>query len=581
MKHITALLAVFIVIFGGFVSSLSGISFAQDVQTVAGTITADTMWSKAGGVYSLTGSVTVNTGVTLTLEPGTSVNLNNYALMVNGILVAHGTSDNQVVLSGGQINFTASSPSWGEQTGFGNIIERSVIDSVIISTENTIKIDKCTIPHGITIDGPVILSNSNISPPEFGYTSGLSAPLSALLTNYETVTIKSTAATISGNIVHGNIYCEVAGASPVIMTNTVSGVIHVGSFDRNITAGSPIISGNTVSLGDRLGIFVHGESPIISNNTVTGPAGYVNSGTGILLYILNGGTATVYSNTISGFTNGITVANNSASIIERNFITCCHQAISGVGTQATIKNNTLSGNINAIDICFNFPPIIDFNNFQNNSETNVVLKNMPWQEVLVSRDIDAPNNWWGTTDTDSIDRLIHDKGDDSALGKVKYTPFLTQPNPQALPDPTAAMPYLSPTPTPTEEPNNFNIESNSTVSALSFNATSQEISFAVNGTSGTTGFVKATIAKAFMPQSDNIRVYLDGAPIDYTLSSNQDNWIITFTYNHSIHQVRINQLQNETATVFDDPYSIYILAGIVIALVGLLTLLVWVARRKN
>ncbi len=586
MKHFTVLLVIFIVVSGTFFAGLSNVGSAQDVQTVSGTIAVNTTWSKTGGVYRLTGPVTVNTGVTLTLEPGASVNLNNFDLLINGVLLARGTSDKQIVLGGGQINFTAGSPSWDEQTGSGSIIEGSIIDGVTLSTENLIKIDECSIPHGITVHGPVIVSNSRISHPEFGYTSGLSAPLSDLGSNYRgAIRITTGTATISGNTVHGDISSDAAGASPIIIDNTVYGTIHVGSFDQNIIAGSPIISGNTVSLGDSLGIFVHGESPIISNNTVTGPANtdYVNSGSGILLYILNGGTATVYSNNISGFTDGINVANNSALLIERNLITCCHQAISGVGTQATIKNNTLRSNINAIDIYFNFPPIIEFNNFQDNKETSIDLENMPWQEVLVSKDINAPNNWWGTTDQSLIAQSIHDKQDDSALGQVNYTPFLSEPNSQASPDGAVPFPNPSstPTPTPTSTPqqHEFNIDSNSTVSAISFNGTSSEISFTVSGETGTTGYVKATVSKNFMPNGERIKVYLDGNPINYTVTSNQDNWIITFTYNHSSHQVRINPLENNDAALFDTPYLVYILAGIVAALVGLICLMIWVFKK--
>ena len=44
-----------------------------------------------------------------------------------------------------------------------------------------------------------------------------------------------------------------------------------------------------------------------------------------------------------------------------------------------------------------------------------------------SSNIDATNNWWGTTDTGEIDAGIHDAKDDSNLGLVTYQPFLTQP----------------------------------------------------------------------------------------------------------------------------------------------------------
>ena len=176
-----------------------------------------------------------------------------------------------------------------------------------------------------------------------------------------------------------------------------------------------------------------------------------------------------------------------------------------------------------------------------------------------------------------------------ALSKVDYVPFLNGPNSQTPPNSTLTNPTPSPTPTtnttttpsPTPQQNEFIIESNSTVSALSFNGTSSEITLTVNGTTGTTGYVKATIAKSFMPSGENIKVYLDGNPINSTLTSNGDFWVITFTYHHSIHQVKIYQEQLNSSAPTNSEYLLYIAAGVVAALLGLLGLIVWLARSKD
>jgi len=44
-----------------------------------------------------------------------------------------------------------------------------------------------------------------------------------------------------------------------------------------------------------------------------------------------------------------------------------------------------------------------------------------------SNDIDATYNWWGTTNTDSVDDRIYDYYNDLTLGKVLYDPILTSP----------------------------------------------------------------------------------------------------------------------------------------------------------
>ena len=48
-----------------------------------------------------------------------------------------------------------------------------------------------------------------------------------------------------------------------------------------------------------------------------------------------------------------------------------------------------------------------------------------------SDDVDLSNNYWCTTDTAEIDALIFDDADDASLGRVNYTPFLTEAHPLA------------------------------------------------------------------------------------------------------------------------------------------------------
>lgn len=133
----------------------------------------------------------------------------------------------------------------------------------------------------------------------------------------------------------------------------------------------------------------------------------------------------------------------------------------------------------------------------------------------------------------------------------------------------------TPTPSPTPYENQFLIESNSTITALSFNATTPEISFTVNGTSGTTGYINATISKSLMPNGENIKISLDGNPYNYSITSNDDWWFINFTYQHSTHQVKIFQSQDSGLATDSSIYMPYLLAAIVAALVGFLALIIW------
>ena len=85
----------------------------------------------------------------------------------------------------------------------------------------------------------------------------------------------------------------------------------------------------------------------------------------------------------------------------------------------------------------------------------------------------------------------------------------------------------------------FFVESNSTVTALAFNSSTSELGFTVSGPANTTGYVKATIAKSIIGNAENIKVYLDGKLLSYSLTSQANAWLLTFNYSHSTHNVSL------------------------------------------
>jgi hypothetical protein len=104
---------------------------------------------------------------------------------------------------------------------------------------------------------------------------------------------------------------------------------------------------------------------------------------------------------------------------------------------------------------------------------------------------------------------------------------------------------------------------------LAFNSTSLELSFTVNGTSETTGYVKVTIAKSIVTNAESIKVYLDATQLNYDVTSNANAWVLSFTYEHSSHQVRINLAASETTTTFPGiELWIGLGVGISIAVIG-------------
>ncbi len=277
----------------------------------------------------------------------------------------------------------------------------------------------------------------------------------------------------------------------------------------------------------------------------------------------------------------------------------------------TIEKNLIANNYHGILVTSMLSPTMRYNTIVNNhigiqlldyDKQSYVIKyntlsnpqNLVLTQWVGCPDIDATNNWWGTTDKATISASIYDYKNNFDLGTVNFTPFLNEPNPNAPdaelpptptfnPTPTASTPTSMPptTPSATIDANSFNIESNSTISAFSFDGSLPQVSFIVSGPNGTSGYVKITIAKTFMPTTDNMQVYLDGNPVSYNLDSNEHSWIVTFTYQHSSHQVTINSTANETEnTGFPswiwDATTIAVAVSLVIAVV----IIFWLAKKN-
>jgi parallel beta-helix repeat protein len=133
---------------------------------------------------------------------------------------------------------------------------------------------------------------------------------------------------------------------------------------------------------------------------------------------------------------------------------------------------------------------------------------------------------------------------------------------------------------PYENEQLFFVESNSTLTALAFNSTSSELSFSVSGASNTTGYVKATIAKSLIPNGENVRVYLDGNELNYSITLTANSWLLEFTYPHSTHQVSVQLAASTTSSPLSGiDQWVWVVLPVVIAVFAFAGVAIW--RKKK
>lgn len=197
--------------------------------TENGILTSDTTWNKADSPYTFSGPVGVATGVTLTINAGVTVNLGLYDLTVNGTLNAQGTTTNNIIFNGANIDLTTENA----QGTFENAILKST--SISSDIDTSVEINHCVFEVGAGVN------------------------------------VWSSSAIISNNYITGQVFVR---GPAVVSDNTILGGVDAGSFtsitppsyfsysytflDNNITNpngavmdldGAGTVSGNIISGG--------------------------------------------------------------------------------------------------------------------------------------------------------------------------------------------------------------------------------------------------------------------------------------------------------------------------------------------
>ena len=485
VKMMKSFLRIFlsVIIVSGLIS-VTTVHFGLAQSGLVTFLNSDTVWTKANSPYNLTGPTVISTGVTLTINPGVTVNLNGYYIFVNGTLKAIGSASDKIQINGGETSFGDN-----DQTGLNSIFENTMINSTI-SSSKPLKLNNNTINVGVTVGANSVISNNVV-------VAAINTGDNTTVSNNDIKADLSVgdSCIISYNIIEGDV---TAGSSAKILSNTINGssryTMPFGGFGYTtaLTVGAlSEISNNTISGGAPFTDWAGRPEDSTSAVTVSGDSSItfniISSSTGGYGVLIRGGYTHVSGNVIQNrirvagdalieenliFNGGIQVGhifvsafndidygygdsiirgniitNNSVgifssgedgtAIIEQNLISNNSDGIS-VASQVTILNNTITDSYVAITLRTSSATIA-YNNIVNYTQNSVFLSS-------VSTAVNATYNWWGTTDTQSINLTIHDFKYDINLGTVSFTPLLTTQNPEA-PSTSFSLPMPPMTPT--------------------------------------------------------------------------------------------------------------------------------------
>jgi len=392
-----------------FLALLVSFPLFSNIIEVGGELTESTMWTSQDTVIVFQ-DLTVPNDVMLVIEAGAliKININRGIFVERGRLLVLGSPTDSVHFVA---NHSVPGLNWkwkGILIKNANIEDPSHIDYAhIADAETGIRLEEC---FSVLVENSTIDNCQNLGYQLVNSSSCLLVNCN-IENNYDGVEILvSYLGNSSDNVINS---CIIRNQNNNIYINREEG----GIYKNNLISENLIDSGNNGFWIDNNGGSVNSQNIIEKNR-------FTNNGSDVGYGLFMTYDSTIVRNNIF-WKNNIAIfsgANgDNCQIINNSFYQNKWAIAIGPGSHTNkYLNNTFSQNETKL-LGIKETRDVDFSR-------NNLLHNDDMQNIVInstSINMSIIDNYWGTSDTVIIDRLIFDKGDNPDLGKLYYKPFLT------------------------------------------------------------------------------------------------------------------------------------------------------------
>lgn len=386
---------------------------ASAQTNVSGTITQDAHWTLSGSPYTLTGTVGIISGITLTIDAGVQIK-GNYDLLIKGALVINGSSSSHVSVQDTRVLFKSANLSLSTlnyvdfNQGGVQLADESEFNQDNPKNSATLVANYCTF-------------NSNAFARTKGYQTQATLVLKKCTVNNSTVfgyyprseMIEIDSSALNTSTITSDSY----NYGIKISGSTVSNCgLYIGCCGANFDISNTQITNGSISETNSYGVFKVDQSTLTNCNLNLPSTSVLISNCNITstqnipyLIIMNNGS----------ITNSTLTGNSNLSLVK------------AAGNQYS--------SFDFENVTFNqFNVGLEVDNFSAITLTSCNFVNAHQYTVqnLSSKNINAQHNYWGTTNTSIIQNEIYDLYDNINYGIVDYSNFMLSPvvtNPVAAP----------------------------------------------------------------------------------------------------------------------------------------------------